>query len=72
VIARAEGLTAADVGLARSAWRSGLRWGLAAAAVVGAAYAVAPLAAPMREALPDGHGGLGRGLLTAVLITTDE
>jgi membrane protease YdiL (CAAX protease family) len=68
VIARAEGLTAADLGLARLAWRSGLRWGLAAAVLVGAAYAVASLAAPVREALPDGQGGLGRGLLTAVLV----
>jgi uncharacterized protein len=48
--------------------RSGLRWGLAAAVLVGAAYAVASLAAPVREALPDGQGGLGRGLLTAVLV----
>jgi membrane protease YdiL (CAAX protease family) len=29
---------------------------------------VASLAAPVREALPDGHGDPGRGLLTAVLV----
>jgi hypothetical protein len=34
-IARALGLTAADLGLARSTWPAGLRWGAAAAALVG-------------------------------------
>ena len=67
-IARAEGLTAADLGVDRSAWGSGLRWGLAAAALVGAAYALAVLAAPVRDALPDGQSGLGRQALTAVLV----
>jgi len=68
VIARAEGLTAADLGVNRSTWGSGLRWGLAAAAVVGAAYALATLVAPVRDALPDGQGGLGPGALWAVLV----
>ena len=67
-IARVDGLTAADLGLARSAWRSGLRWGTAAAALVGAVYALAYLVAPVREVVSDGEGGIGPGALTAVLI----
>jgi len=67
-IARAEGLTAADLGVDRPAWGSGLRWGLAAATLVAAAYALAILAAPVRAALADGQGGLGRQALTAVLV----
>jgi membrane protease YdiL (CAAX protease family) len=67
-VARAAGLTAADLGLARSAWPAGLRWGVAAAALVGAAYAVASLLGPVRQALPEGDGGLGRATLWAVLV----
>jgi hypothetical protein len=51
-IARGQGLTAADLGLARSTWPAGLRWGAAAAALVGTAYALAYVAGPVREALP--------------------
>jgi membrane protease YdiL (CAAX protease family) len=68
VVARACGLTAADLGLARSAWPAGLRWGAAAAALVGAAYAVAYLLAPVRQALPEAEGGLGRAVLWTVLV----
>jgi CAAX protease family protein len=67
-VARAAGLTAADLGLARSAWPAGLRWGTAAAALVAAAYAVAYLLVPVRQALPEGEGGLGRAALWAVLV----
>lgn len=67
-VARAAGLTAADLGLARSAWPAGLRWGVAAAALVAAAYAVAYLLVPVRQALPEGEGGLGRAALWAVLV----
>jgi membrane protease YdiL (CAAX protease family) len=67
-IARAQGLTAADLGLARSAWRPGLRWGGAAAALVAATYALGSLIAPLRQALPDGAGGLGRAALWTVLV----
>ena len=67
-VARACGLTAADLGLARSAWPAGLRWGAAAAALVTAAYAVAYLLVPVRQALPEGEGGLGRAALWAVLV----
>jgi hypothetical protein len=38
-IAGAQGLTRADLGLARSSWPTGLRWGTTAAALVGTAYA---------------------------------
>jgi membrane protease YdiL (CAAX protease family) len=67
-VAHTAGLTAADLGLARSAWPAGLRWGVAAAALVGAAYAVAYLLVPVRQALPGGEGGLGRAALWAVLV----
>jgi membrane protease YdiL (CAAX protease family) len=68
LIARAEGLTAADLGADRSTWGSGLRWGLAAAALVGVAYALALLAAPVRDALPGGQGQFGPQALGAVLV----
>jgi membrane protease YdiL (CAAX protease family) len=67
-IARAQGLTAADLGLARSTRRTGLVWGAAAAALVGVAYALAYLVAPVREVLPDGERDLGRAALWAVLV----
>ena len=66
-IARAQGLTAADLGLARSAWPAGLRWGAAAAALVAAAYALGSLVAPLRQALPDG-GGMEWAALWKVLV----
>jgi membrane protease YdiL (CAAX protease family) len=67
-IARAQGLTVADLGLARSTWPAGLGWGAAAAALVGAVYVLAYLVAPMQEVLPDGERGLGRAALWAVLV----
>jgi uncharacterized protein len=67
-IARAGGLTADDLGLARPTWPAGLRWGAAAAAVVGAAYTLAYLLAPVRQALPEGGGGIGRSALWTILV----
>jgi CAAX protease family protein len=67
-IARAQGLTTADLGLAQSSWPAGLRWGAAAAALVGTAYALAYVTGPVREALPNGEGGLGRTAMWAVLV----
>ena len=67
VIARAQGL-AAELGLARSSWLAGLRWGAAAATLVGVAYVLVYLTGPVREALPDGGGGLGRVALWRVLV----
>jgi membrane protease YdiL (CAAX protease family) len=68
VIARVQGLTAADLGLARSTWPAGLRWGTAAATLVGAAYALAYLITPVRQALPESDGEIGRAALWAVLV----
>jgi membrane protease YdiL (CAAX protease family) len=68
VIARAQGLTAAELGLARSSRPRGLRWGGAAAALVAAAYALGLLVAPLRHVLPGGQGDLGPGALWAVLV----
>ena len=68
LIARRQGLTTADLGLARSTWPAGLRWGAAAAALVGTAYALAYVTGPVREALPDGEGSLGRAALWTVLV----
>ena len=67
-IARAQGLRVADLGLARASWPAGLRWGAVAAAVVAAAYALGFLVAPLRDALPHGDAGIGRGALWAVLV----
>jgi hypothetical protein len=68
VIARANGFTAAELGLARSTWRTGLRWGAAAAALVAAAYALAYLIPAARHVLPEGGGGIGRAALWTVLV----
>jgi membrane protease YdiL (CAAX protease family) len=68
MIARVQGLTAADLGLARSTWPAGLRWGMAAATLVGAAYALAYLITPVRQALPESDGEIGRAALWAVLV----
>jgi uncharacterized protein len=66
--ARAAGLTAAELGLARATGPAGLRWGAAAAALVGAAYLLALLVAPVRDAIPEGEGGVGRAALAAMLV----
>jgi CAAX protease family protein len=68
VIGRAHGLTAADLGLARSTWPAGLRWGAAAAALVAAAYALAYLVPPVRQVLPDGQGDLERAALRVLVV----
>lgn len=67
-IARAGGLAAADLGLARSALGTGLRWGGAAAVLVGAGYALAWLIPGVRQALPEGDGDLGRVALTVLVV----
>src|SRR5215203_2378288 len=67
VVARVAGLTAADLGLARSTWPAGLRWGAAAAALVGATFALSLLIAPVRQAVPYGDGSLGWATLRAEL-----
>ena len=67
-IARAGGLTAADLGLARAALGGGLRWGGAAAALAGAGYALAWLIPGARQALPGGDGDPGRVALTVLVV----
>ena len=67
-IAWACGLTVADLGLAWSTWRAGLRWGAAAAAFVVAVYALASLIEPVRAALPEAGGGLGHTALTVLVV----
>lgn len=67
-IARAGGLAAADLGLARAALGTGLRWGGAAAALVGVGYALAWLIPGVRQALPEGDGDLGRVALTVLVV----
>jgi len=67
-IARGQGLTVADLGLTRSTWPAGLRWGAAAAVLVVVAYVLAYVTGPVRQALPDGEGGLGRAALWTVLV----
>jgi len=67
-IARSQRFTAADLGLARSKVPAGLRWGAAAAALVGVAFALAYTIAPLRQTLPDGGGGLGPAGLWTVLV----
>jgi membrane protease YdiL (CAAX protease family) len=68
VIARVQGLTGADLGLARSSWLAGLWWGTAAATLVGVAYALASVVTPVRQALPASDGEIGRAALWAVLV----
>jgi membrane protease YdiL (CAAX protease family) len=68
VTAWAARLRAAELGLARAALPAGLRWGAAAAALVGAAYLLALLVAPVRDAVPEGGGGVGRAALAALVV----
>ena len=53
LVARVAGLSPADLGLARSSWRAGLRWGAAAAAIPLAAFAIALALPPLRDAGSD-------------------
>jgi len=68
VIARTGGLSAADVGLARSTWGAGLRWGGASAAVVAAGYGVALLIPAARDAVAGSAAGSWPSTLAASLV----
>ncbi|TKJ22208.1 hypothetical protein A6V29_06635 [Blastococcus sp. CCUG 61487] len=57
VVARAAGLTWAELGLRRSAWRAGARWGGTALAVGAAGYLVALAVPAGRAALADAAAG---------------
>jgi len=60
-LARAAGLTAADLGLARATWRRGLRWAAVAAVLVLVAYLVALALPAGREAFLDRRAQLDLG-----------
>jgi uncharacterized protein len=67
--ARAAGVSWAELGLARSRVPAGLGWGGAAAAVVGAGYAVALAVPGLRPLLTDARaGGLGAGELAGEVL----
>ncbi|MEV4537055.1 CPBP family intramembrane glutamic endopeptidase [Asanoa sp. NPDC049518] len=61
VLARAAGLTAADLGLARSTWRRGLRWAFVAAGLVLVVYLLALVLPAGRDAFLDQRARLGPG-----------
>jgi uncharacterized protein len=69
LLARAAGLTAADLGLARGTWRRGLRWGLVAALFVLVLYLVALALPAGREAFLDrrAHLSVGGALFAALV-----
>ena len=67
-IARVEGVSAAELGLARSTWGSGLRWGAGVAGLVAVGYGLAYLVPAVRQVLGDGKGDLGWGVLWAILV----
>ena len=63
------GLTAAELGLARTTWLSGLRWGVASAAAVVVGYALALAVPAVRESLTqDADPSTSRALVTAFLV----
>ncbi|MDP9397470.1 MAG: CPBP family intramembrane metalloprotease [Actinomycetota bacterium] len=53
VVARAYGLRWAELGVTRSTWRAGVRWGAAAFAVLAAGYLVVLAVPALRRALED-------------------
>lgn len=73
LIARVGGLTPADLGLGRTAWPSGLRWGFGAAAAVAAGYGSALTVPAVRRAIA-GSGATraqaGRRAAVVIPLTT--
>ena len=68
VLARWAKLGVADLGLARSAWRSGLRWGGVCVVVAAVAYAVALLIPAARAAVTGAVGSWSQALMVALLV----
>ncbi len=69
VVARLSGLSAADLGLARSTWPAGLRWGGACAAVAAAAYGTALLIPAARDAVAGtGTSSWAQTLLASLVV----
>ncbi|GAA1889386.1 type II CAAX endopeptidase family protein [Asanoa iriomotensis] len=69
LLARAAGLTAADLGLARATWRRGLRWGGVAALLVLVVYLLALVVPAGRSAFLDqrAHLSFGGALFAALV-----
>lgn len=69
-VARLGRLSPADLGLARTTWGAGLRWGLVCVALVAAAYAIVLLVPAFRESLsqPDDTSPGRLALTTLVLL----
>jgi len=68
IIARASDLSAADLGLAKRTWASGLRWGGAAAAVVAVGYGIAALIPGVSGAVQGDGASWPDALLKALVI----
>jgi membrane protease YdiL (CAAX protease family) len=68
VVARASDLSAADLGLARRTWASGLRWGGVAAAVVAAGYGIAALIPGIAGAVAGDAPSWPNALLKALVL----
>ena len=68
VVARASDLSAADLGLARRTWASGLRWGGVAAAVVAAGYGIAALIPGIAGAVAEDAPSWPDALLKALVL----
>ena len=68
MLARWAQLGMADLGLARSAWMSGLRWGGACVAVATVAYAAAFLIPAARAVVTDTAGSWSQALMMALLV----
>ena len=67
-LARWAKLGVADLGLARTAWSSGLRWGGACVAVAAAAYGVALLIPAARAAVTGAEGSWSQALMAALVV----
>ena len=68
VLARWAKLGMADLGLARSTWKSGLRWGGVCIGVAAVGYAVALLIPMARAAVTGGFGTWSQALTAALLV----
>jgi membrane protease YdiL (CAAX protease family) len=68
VVARASDLSAADLGLARRTWASGLRWGGVVAAVVAAGYGIAALIPGVSGAVAGDPASWPDALLRALVV----
>jgi len=68
VVARASDLTRADLGLARSTWRRGLRWGGLSAALVAAGYGSAKCVPAVRGSLATPEKSWSQAMVKALVV----